>query len=65
MDWYIDAFEQFDVSLSNVQKQQFEHYERELIDWNTNRFNLTAITEPEQIHNGISMTHYPFCEISR
>ena len=50
MDWHIDAFEQFDVSLSNVQKQQFEQYEHELIDWNTNRFNLTAITEPEQIH---------------
>ena len=40
--------QQFDVSLSAEQVEQFAVYEVLLLDWNS-RMNLTAIREPEQI----------------
>jgi 16S rRNA (guanine527-N7)-methyltransferase len=36
------------LSLSDQQLAQFLRYQQELLEWNT-RFNLTAITEPEEV----------------
>jgi len=40
--------ELFDLHLTNRQVAAFATYERELLEWN-NKFNLTAIREPEDI----------------
>ncbi|WP_281883275.1 16S rRNA (guanine(527)-N(7))-methyltransferase RsmG [Paenibacillus sp. YYML68] len=37
------------ITLSDRQLEQFEHYYRELVDWNE-RMNLTGITEREQVY---------------
>lgn len=34
------------IELTDEQQQQFATYARELVEWNENRANLTAITEP-------------------
>lgn len=43
-----DVFALLGIHLSDEQIECFSTYERELIDWNQ-RFNLTSITDPEQI----------------
>lgn len=40
---------QFGIELSETQIDQFRRLADLLIDWNTNRFNLTAIVNPEEI----------------
>lgn len=42
------AFKLTGIRLSEAQLSAFDLYARELIEWNT-RFNLTSITDPEQI----------------
>jgi 16S rRNA (guanine527-N7)-methyltransferase len=42
------VFKLLDVELDAEQLERFNIYARELVDWNQ-RFNLTAITDPEQI----------------
>lgn len=41
-------FNEFGIKLTERQLQQFEHYYNLLIEWN-NKFNLTAITEPDAV----------------
>lgn len=41
-------FEEYNLSLTEKQLQQFEHYYNLLIEWN-NKFNLTAITELDAV----------------
>jgi 16S rRNA (guanine527-N7)-methyltransferase len=41
-------FDHFGLELSDFQKQQFERYLELLLEWNQ-KFNLTAITEPEDV----------------
>lgn len=41
-------FNEFGIRLTERQLQQFEHYYNLLIEWN-NKFNLTAITEPDAV----------------
>jgi 16S rRNA (guanine527-N7)-methyltransferase len=43
-----DVFKLLGIHLTEAQLVAFATYERELIDWNQ-RFNLTAITDPDQI----------------
>jgi len=42
------VFALLDIQLSQAQMDAFDLYARELVDWNQ-RFNLTSITDPEQI----------------
>lgn len=44
------VFDLLDIQLSQTQIDAFDLYARELIDWNQ-RFNLTSITDPEQIRS--------------
>lgn len=39
----------FDMELTAVQLEMLHLFERELVDWNANRANLTGITEEEEI----------------
>lgn len=43
-----DVFALLDIRLSEAQIRAFDLYARELIEW-SQRFNLTAITDPDQI----------------
>lgn len=43
-----DVFKLLGINLTDAQLAAFATYEKELIEWNE-RFNLTAITDPEQI----------------
>jgi 16S rRNA (guanine527-N7)-methyltransferase len=43
------VFAMLDVELDAEQLERFEMYAGELVEWNQ-RFNLTTITDPEQIH---------------
>jgi len=45
---YQDIFNLLGIQLSSRQMAAFEHYERELLEWNA-RFNLTAIRDSESI----------------
>lgn len=40
------ARELLDIELDAAQQEQFAAFAHELVEWNTNRANLTAITEP-------------------
>lgn len=44
----VQGAQAFNLSLSQLQLDQFERYLRELISWNE-RFNLTRITEPSEV----------------
>ncbi|MDF2935429.1 MAG: rRNA methyltransferase [Paenibacillaceae bacterium] len=46
---FISRVSEQGLHLSNSQLEQFEHYYKELVDWNE-RMNLTAITEREQVY---------------
>jgi 16S rRNA (guanine527-N7)-methyltransferase len=47
-DFLSDRAREFGIELSPAQREAFQLYLRELAAWNA-RFNLTAITEPEQV----------------
>jgi 16S rRNA (guanine527-N7)-methyltransferase len=43
------AKEHFDITLGASQVDALAFYQAQLLDWNANRMNLTAITEPEAV----------------
>lgn len=45
---FLTGLSQLSLSLNDQQIQQFLRYQQELLEWNT-RFNLTAITDPEEV----------------
>jgi 16S rRNA (guanine527-N7)-methyltransferase len=45
---FIRGLRQLDARVTDEQVDQFLHYRQELLDWNA-RFNLTAITDPDEI----------------
>jgi 16S rRNA (guanine527-N7)-methyltransferase len=45
---FYTGLSQLGLTLSDQQLAQFVRYQEELLDWNT-RFNLTAITDPEDV----------------
>lgn len=46
---FIDGLQQLGLASDNAQLlEQFQRYRQELLTWNT-RFNLTAITDPEEV----------------
>src|SRR5713226_6993367 len=45
---FLTGLRQLDFELNRLQLEQFLLYRQELLDWNT-RFNLTAITDPEEV----------------
>lgn len=47
-DTFLAGLHQLNVGLNDRQRGQFLRYRQELLDWNT-RFNLTAITDPEEV----------------
>lgn len=49
MKKFYDLLLEEDIVLSNKQKEQFEIYFTELVEWN-NKVNLTAITEKEEVY---------------
>lgn len=42
------AAEEYDISLSETQLQQFDRYQELLVEWNQ-KMNLTALTEPKDV----------------
>lgn len=48
MSFASNVFTLLEIHLSDAQAAAFDTYERELIEWNQ-RFNLTSITQPDQI----------------
>ena len=46
---FITALKRFAPQVSDVQADKFRIYYEMLVDWNENRCNLTAITEPEEV----------------
>jgi 16S rRNA (guanine527-N7)-methyltransferase len=51
-NWQECAKSDYGVALNAVQNEQFDVYLRELLEWNQ-KFNLTAIREPEEIKSNI------------
>jgi 16S rRNA (guanine527-N7)-methyltransferase len=45
---FLAGLHQLSLGLNELQLEQFLRYRQELLDWNT-RFNLTAITDPEEV----------------
>lgn len=45
---FLAGLRQLDFEMNGLQLEQFLLYRQELLDWNT-RFNLTAITDPEEV----------------
>src|SRR5437899_6867377 len=45
---FLAGLRQLGLELNGLQLEQFLRYRQELLDWN-NRFNLTAITDPEEV----------------
>src|SRR2546430_6701184 len=45
---FLEGLRQLGLELNGLQLEQFLRYRQELLDWNT-RFNLTAITDPEEV----------------
>jgi 16S rRNA (guanine527-N7)-methyltransferase len=45
---FLAGLRQLGLELNGLQLEQFLLYRQELLDWNT-RFNLTAITDPEEV----------------
>src|SRR2546421_13094213 len=46
---FIEGLQQVGLTIDNVQLlEQFQRYRQELLTWNA-RFNLTAITDPEEV----------------
>lgn len=57
------ALSLFGLTLTPTQEEQFAILTRELIDWNANRINLTAITQPQEItirHHLDSLSLLPY-----
>jgi 16S rRNA (guanine527-N7)-methyltransferase len=48
LDLFLQGLQMLDPAFTNQQLTQFLRYRQELIEWN-GRFNLTAITDPEEI----------------
>src|SRR5437660_8473733 len=51
LDIFVECLRMFTVASDNLEGsilEQFLRYRQELLDWNT-RFNLTAITDPEEV----------------
>lgn len=48
LDLFVQVLRQLDPAVTEQQVQQFLRYRQELIEWN-GRFNLTAITDPDEI----------------
>ena len=48
LDLFIQSLHKLDPSVTDQQIEQFLRYRQELLEWNS-RFNLTAITDPEEI----------------
>lgn len=44
-----NAAQKFGVELSPAISEQFSTYARDMLDWNENRANLTAITDPDAV----------------
>ena len=45
---FVQGIRRLDTNVTDRQVDQFLRYRQELLDWNT-RFNLTAITDPDEI----------------
>src|SRR6266581_8003725 len=45
---FVQGLRQLDTKVTDEQVDQFLRYRQELLDWNA-RFNLTAITDPDEI----------------
>jgi 16S rRNA (guanine527-N7)-methyltransferase len=45
---FLQGLRQLDPAVNDSQIEQFFRYREELLDWNT-RFNLTAITDPQEV----------------
>ena len=45
---FLEGLNKLGLELTVKQSEQFIHYQRELLDWNT-RVNLTSITNPEEV----------------
>src|SRR5438874_1371233 len=45
---FVQGLRQLDTKITDQQVDQFLRYRQELLDWNA-RFNLTAITDPDEI----------------
>jgi len=48
LDLFMQGLQELDPTVTDQQLQQFLRYRQELIEWN-GRFNLTAITDPDEI----------------
>jgi len=48
LDLFMQGLRRLDPAVNELQLQQLLRYRQELIEWN-GRFNLTAITDPEEI----------------
>ena len=48
LELFVQGLRQLDTKITDQQVDQFLRYRQELLDWNA-RFNLTAITDPDEI----------------
>src|SRR5258708_11247095 len=48
IDLFIQGLQELDPTVTDQQLQQFLRYQQELVEW-SGRFNLTAITDPDEI----------------
>jgi len=47
-NFFVEGLRRLNIELTAQQREQFERYQQELLDWNK-RVNLTAITDPEEV----------------